>query len=122
MGKLILVVDDSVTVRQQVGFALNQAGFDIIEACDGQEGVSVIMEHPEIALVLLDIHMPRMDGLEMIDRVKQSAKNSRLPMLILTTEDSPATLKKAKTLGASGWIAKPFNVEKLISAVNWLTG
>jgi len=122
VGKLILVVDDSVTVRQQVGFALNQAGFDIIEACDGQEGVSVIMEHPEIALVLLDIHMPRMDGLEMIDRVKQSAKNSRLPMLILTTEDSPATLKKAKTLGASGWIAKPFNVEKLISAVNWLTG
>ena len=121
MGKLILIVDDSVSVRQQVGIALGQAGFEYLEACDGIEGLKAITENPKIMMVVLDINMPHMDGLEMLAEVRKIRSGSDLPIIVLTTETSPAVVKKAKQAGATGWIIKPFNVEKFISAINWLT-
>lgn len=115
--KKVLVVDDSAAVRQQVASVLSGAGFDIVEAVDGQAGRAAIESTPDIAVVLCDVNMPRMNGLEMLAEVKAEPKNAKLPVLMLTTEGQPALMRRAKELGAMGWIVKPFNPAQLIAAV-----
>ncbi|MFQ5598637.1 MAG: response regulator [Nitrospiria bacterium] len=121
MGKTILIVDDSVTVRQQVGMALGQAGFDVMEAGDGNEGISAVASNPNIAMVVADINMPNMNGLDMVVEIKKSPNNASLPILMLTTEGHPSLIKKAKEAGAIGWIVKPFNATQLIATAKKLT-
>jgi two-component system chemotaxis response regulator CheY len=121
MSKKILVVDDSATVRQQVSLALAQAGFDIVEAEDGLQGAQTIAKTPDLALVICDVNMPRMNGLDMIEQVKKDPKNSALPILMLTTEGQPALMKRAKENGAKGWIVKPFDAGLLVAAAKKLT-
>ena len=117
----ILVVDDSATVRQQVGQALRQANFDVIEACDGQDGVTKIEQTPDLKMVICDINMPRMNGLEMVEAVKQSGRiDAGLSIVMLTTEGHPDLIKRAKQAGAKGWIVKPFKPELLIAAAQKL--
>jgi two-component system chemotaxis response regulator CheY len=115
--KKILVVDDSGTVRQQVQMALRDCGFEILEASDGAEGMSKIAADRAIALVVLDVNMPRMNGLEMLEKVRECAENSELVVIMLTTEGQQYLIERAKKAGAKGWIVKPFKAELLAAAV-----
>lgn len=121
MSKKILVVDDSPTVRQQVSMALKQAGFTVVEATDGADGLSKITSDQEIKLVILDVNMPRMNGLEMLESVKQDGKNPNLQVVMLTSEGQQSMVDRAKKAGARGWIVKPFKPELLVAAVKKLT-
>jgi two-component system, chemotaxis family, chemotaxis protein CheY len=118
MAKKILVVDDSQTVRQQVGLALKQAGYEVVEAVDGLDGSQKV--DSTIAMVICDVNMPRMNGLEMLESVKGGGKNASLPFVMLTTEGQPALIDRAKKAGAKGWIVKPFKAELLVAAVGKL--
>jgi two-component system chemotaxis response regulator CheY len=113
-GKKILIVDDSETIRQRVAGALENAGFETLTAKDGVEGlVSVQRETP--AMVILDVNMPRMNGLDMLDNL--DVKKTGLPVLLLTTEVQPSLMARAKQAGAKGWMVKPVSLERLVDAV-----
>ncbi len=116
----ILVVDDSSAVRQQVSIALGQAGFEVVEAADGVDGAETIRRDPEVGMVICDVNMPRMNGLEMVEAVKADAQFADLPIIMLTTEGQPSLIKRAKAAGAKGWIVKPFKPEMLVATANKL--
>ena len=119
MAKKIIVIDDSPTVRQQVGMALKQAGFDVVEAADGEEGLAAIKNVKDAAMAICDVNMPKMNGLEMLEALALSGP--ALPVLMLTTEGQPQLVERAKKSGAKGWIVKPFKAELLVAAVKKLT-
>lgn len=119
--KKILVVDDSETIRLQVSRALEKAGFTVVEAGDGIEGLEKAA-NDDFALVLLDVNMPRMGGLDMLDRLRESPKTKTLPVLVLTTEAQQSMIVRAKKAGAAGWIIKPVKMELLVSTVAKLAG
>lgn len=121
MSKTILVVDDSATVRQQVSNALKQGGFQVIEAVDGVDGLDKIDSTPGLAMVVCDVNMPRMNGLDMIEKVHAGSRGGSLPIVMLTTEGQPAMMKRAKAAGAKGWIVKPFKANLLVAAAQKLT-
>jgi two-component system chemotaxis response regulator CheY len=118
--KRILVIDDSPTVRQQVGNVLRQAGFEIAEAVDGIDGAAKIREDQSIAAVLCDVNMPRLNGMDMLEEVKRDPKNAALPIVMLTTDGQPEHIAHARRCGAKGWIIKPFKPELLVAAVSKL--
>jgi len=120
MGAKVLVVDDSVSVRQQVRVTLEQQGFEVVEACDGLEGVAAIASG-NLDCVVCDVNMPNMNGIEMIKKVKADGANEALPILMLTTEGAKELIMQAKAAGASGWIVKPFKADLLVAAVQKLT-
>jgi two-component system chemotaxis response regulator CheY len=120
--KKVLVVDDSATVRQQVAQTLTGVGFEVVEAPDGQVGCDLIDRDATISMVICDVNMPRMNGIEMLLSVKSHPKNLALPILMLTTDGQPALIKKAKEAGARGWVVKPFNPAQLVAVVQKLTG
>jgi two-component system chemotaxis response regulator CheY len=122
MGKKIIVVDDSRTVRLQIGSALKGAGYEVIEAADGNEGVAMIEAHADAAMVICDVNMPNLNGLEMLATVKQGGRHANLPVVMLTTEAQPALVEQAKRHGAKGWIVKPFKPESLVATVRKLAG
>jgi two-component system chemotaxis response regulator CheY len=119
MGKKILIVDDSATMRMQVKFTLTKDGFDVVEAEDGVAGLVVSDANPDIAAIISDINMPNMNGFDFLKNLR--AKGVQVPVVMLTTEGSTELLEKAKSLGAKGWITKPFKPETLIAAVKKLT-
>jgi len=121
MAKTVLVVDDSSTVRQQVSLALKQAGFDILEAADGAEGIAQVSGNRAIDMVVCDVNMPNVNGLEMVERVKAKPEFGKLPILMLTTEGQPSLIKRAREAGAVGWIVKPFDANQLVQAARHLT-
>jgi two-component system chemotaxis response regulator CheY len=121
MSKRVLIVDDSATIRQQVRSALSTAGFDVVEATNGEDGVAKIRNDSAIAAVICDVNMPRMSGLELIEEIKRGGANSGVPIVMLTTEGQPALVKRAKAAGAKGWIVKPFKANLLVAAMQKLT-
>jgi two-component system chemotaxis response regulator CheY len=122
MSKRVLIVDDSVTIRQQVRMALSQAGFDVVEAVDGEDGVGKIRGDSSIAAVICDVNMPKKSGLELIEEIKSGGANSGVPIVMLTTEGQPTMVQRAKQAGAKGWIVKPFKANLLVAAIQKLTG
>jgi two-component system chemotaxis response regulator CheY len=120
--KSVLIVDDSLTVRQQVMLALASAGYRILEACDGREGVDAVRSHTEIAMVLCDLNMPNMNGLEFLDTIKGDSAGLPVPVVMLTTDGSPDLIARAKRAGAKGWIVKPFQPDLLLAAVRRIAG
>ncbi len=122
MAKTILIVDDSSTVRQQVSMALKRAGFETAEASDGREGMAMVDSNRNIGMVISDVNMPNMGGLEMVEKIKSKPENKSLPILMLTTEGQPSLIKRAKEAGAVGWIVKPFNANQLVQTAKHLTG
>jgi len=118
MAKKVLVVDDSSTVRQQVGLVLTQAGFQVVEAVDGLDGVNKIGSTPDLSLVICDVNMPQMNGIELVEKVMQDGKNAGLPILMLTTEGQASLIERAKKAGAKGWMVKPFKPDLLLAAAN----
>jgi len=122
MPAKVLVVDDSRTIRQQVATTLIQAGYDTLEAEDGVQGLSTIGARDDIALVICDINMPNMNGIEMLTAVKRQTRNAALPVLMLTTEAKADLIQQAKRVGAKGWIVKPFKPDQLAAAVRKIVG
>jgi two-component system chemotaxis response regulator CheY len=116
----VLIVDDSPTVRQQVGRALHESGIEVVEAGDGIEGIDRIAADDTIGMVILDINMPRMNGLEMLDKIKQDARTASLPVVMLTSEGQRSMIERAKQAGAKGWIVKPFKPDLLLLTVRKL--
>lgn len=121
MSKKVLIIDDSKTVRTQVREALAPAGFEVVEADDGIEGVDAINRLTDLIVVLCDVNMPRMGGIEVLETVKRELKHANLPVVMLTTEGNPELILRAKAAGAKGWIVKPFKPAMLVSAVRKFT-
>lgn len=121
MGKRILVVDDSAAVRQSVSFVLEQEGYEIIQADDGSTALTKLDGDP-YALIITDVNMPTMDGIELTRRIRQEEAYKFTPIVILTTESQSDTMNSGKEAGATGWIVKPFNSEKLLQVVKRLAG
>ena len=113
---VILTVDDSKSLRQTVSFTLRRAGYEVIEAVDGEDGIAKAMAHP-VALILADQHMPNMDGLTMIRALRERPQYSRVPILMLTTESSDEMKRQGRAAGATGWIVKPFDPDQLLEVV-----
>lgn len=104
----ILVVDDSSTVRDEVTTFLRNAGLDVISAVDGKDGLVKLKSDPGIKLVVADVNMPNMDGLTMVERIRSELGNTRVNLIMLTTESSPNMKERGKAAGVKGWIVKPF--------------
>jgi two-component system chemotaxis response regulator CheY len=120
MSKTILIVDDSATLRASVNFVLTDAGYEVIQAKDGQEGIEKLEEckrsERKINMIISDINMPVMDGITFIKDVKKGDFRF-VPILILTTESENAKKMEGKAAGASGWLVKPFKPEQLLWVV-----
>jgi len=121
MQKKVLIIDDSSSVRRQVAGALTAAGFHVLEASDGVDGAEQIRAQSDLALVICDVNMPRMDGLAMLDSLQAEIARRQLPVVMLTTEGQPEAMARAKKSGAKGWIVKPFKEHLLLGAVQKLT-
>ena len=117
MGRLILTVDDSSTMRQMITFTLMGAGFDVLEAGDGVEALEVATGK-KLDLIITDVNMPRMDGITLVQRLRALPQFKFTPILVLTTESDASMKQKGKEAGATGWIVKPFIPEKLLDVVN----
>ena len=113
----ILLVDDSVSMREMVSFTLKQAGHSIIEAEDGVQALE-IAQNKAFNLIITDINMPNMDGITLTSKLRKLEPYTFTPILILTTETSDPRKKEAKEAGATGWIEKPFDPDHLISTIN----
>jgi two-component system chemotaxis response regulator CheY len=118
--KQILVVDDSATVREQVRVALTSGGYEALEAGDGVEGLQQLATHKGISLVLCDVNMPRMNGLDMLDELRRSGRLATLTFLLLTSEGQPSLIERARRAGAKAWIIKPFQPALLLAAIRKL--
>ena len=112
----ILAVDDSASMRQMVAFTLKGAGYNVIEAADGQEALEKARTQ-HVDLVLTDQNMPRMDGISLVKALRTMHGFSGTPMLILTTESSDDMKAKGKAAGATGWLVKPFDPAKLLDVI-----
>lgn len=120
MSRKVLIVDDSPVIRNQVAMLLGTAGFEIAQAADGVQGVQALDADPGIRMVIADVNMPRMNGLDMLIAMK--AKHPKVPVLMLTTEGNPKLMQQAKASGAMGWLVKPFKSEQLLQVVKQLAG
>lgn len=122
MCKTIIVIDDSDTVRNQVKLVLDEAGYEVLEAEDGMRGAALIREHPEAALAICDVNMPRMSGLDMLEQLRALPLPEAPPVLMLTTEGRPDLVDRARAAGAKGWIVKPFKPNMLLATVKKVLG
>jgi two-component system chemotaxis response regulator CheY len=111
----ILVVDDSSTVRNEVGDFLKANGLDVSFAVDGRDGLSKLKADPAVKLVVCDVNMPNMDGLTMAEKVRSELGNTTVNIIMLTTENSAAMKERGKAAGIKGWIVKPFKGEAVIA-------
>ncbi len=121
MAKTVLTVDDSASIRQMVAFTLKSAGYTVIEAADGQEGLDKAKSNA-VNLVLTDQNMPKMDGLTLIKSLRGLPQYRSTPILMLTTESSDAMKSQGKAAGATGWLVKPFDPQKLLEVVKKVVG
>lgn len=120
--KTVLVIDDSMTIRLQVSSTLAAAGYDVSEAPDGPQALDALGAPDKPSLILCDVNMPRMSGLEFLETFKGSNSTPPVPVIMLTTEGTPDLIVRAKRAGARGWIVKPFQANLLISAVRRVLG
>jgi two-component system chemotaxis response regulator CheY len=119
--KTVLTVDDSPSVRQMVKIALSAAGYGVAEAGDGLAGLAAAKANP-VQLIVTDLNMPNMNGLEFIRALRQLAPYRGVPIVFLTTESDEAVKKDAKAAGATAWITKPFKQDQLVAVVRKLIG
>jgi len=116
VAKSILTVDDSKTIRDMVSFTLKGAGYAVHEAADGTAGLAAAGRQ-KIDCIITDLNMPGMDGLALTRAIRASAHNRATPVLLLTTEADPAKKAAGREAGATGWLVKPFNPDKLVETV-----
>ncbi len=120
MSKVILTVDDSASVRQLVSFTLSEAGYEVVQAVDGEDALTKL--NIPLNLIITDLNMPRMDGIEFICSVRGRPDYRGIPILMLTTESAMGRKQEGKAAGATGWITKPFNPEQLLAVVKKVMG
>lgn len=119
MAKLIMVVDDSASVRQVVGIALRGAGYDVIEAADGKDALGKLGGN-RVNLIISDVNMPNMDGISFVKEVKKLDAYKFTPIIMLTTEGAEEKKKEGQQAGAKAWVVKPFKPEQMLKAVSML--
>jgi two-component system chemotaxis response regulator CheY len=116
MAKRILTIDDSKTMRDMLMLTLAEAGFDVLQAVDGQNGLDVLGDQ-QVDVIITDINMPIMDGYEVIRRLRQDPNHKSTPILVLTTESEAEKKNMAREAGATGWMVKPFDPDRLVATV-----
>lgn len=116
MARLIMTVDDSASMREMVRATLVSAGYEVVEAVDGQEALDYAREN-SCDLVISDVNMPRMDGITLVHELRSLPHYRLTPLLLLTTESSQEKKLEGKRAGATGWIVKPFNPEQLLATM-----
>ena len=121
MGKIIMTVDDSASVRQMVSFTLKEAGYEVIEAIDGKDALSKLNGTP-VHMIITDLNMPNLDGIGLIRGVRISPSHKFIPIILLTTESQDSKKQEGKAAGATGWIVKPFRPEQLLGVVRKVLG
>jgi two-component system chemotaxis response regulator CheY len=118
----ILVVDDSSTVRNEVGDFLQKNGLTVALAVDGRDGLVKLKADPSIKLIVCDVNMPNMDGLTMAEKVRSELNNNSVSIVMLTTENSPVMKERGKAAGIKGWIVKPFKGDAVLPSFKKLVG
>lgn len=121
MAKTIMSVDDSTSVRQMVSFTLKTAGYNVVEAKDGLDALNKLKAGP-VNMILTDLNMPNMDGIELIREVRAGSSHKFIPIVMLTTESQAEKKQQGKAAGATGWIVKPFKPEQLLAVVKKVLG
>jgi two-component system, chemotaxis family, chemotaxis protein CheY len=121
MAKTVLAIDDSPSIRQMVSFTLKSSGYDVVEAVDGMDGLDKA-KAKSVSLVLTDQNMPRMDGLTLIKTLRGLPQYKTTPILVLTTEASDTMKTQGRAAGATGWLVKPFDPQKLVDVVRKVIG
>jgi two-component system, chemotaxis family, chemotaxis protein CheY len=120
MPKTILIVDDSSSLRTVVKIALVRAGYDVLEAGDGKEGLTQLDKAGKVNLIVSDVNMPNMDGITFVTEVKKHPRHRFTPVIMLTTEGADSKKDQGRAAGAKAWITKPFNPPQLLDAVSKL--
>jgi two-component system chemotaxis response regulator CheY len=116
MSKTVLTVDDSRTMRDMLKLALVEAGYNVVQANDGVQGLQALDNlRPDV--IVTDINMPNLDGFGLIERVRRDQRFRTIPILVLTTESDAEKKNRARQAGATGWIVKPFDPVKLVAAI-----
>ena len=118
----ILIVDDSVTVRNQLKKLLNGRGHEVVEGSDGLNGIEVFSNNLDVSLIICDVNMPMLDGLSMLEKINEDPGFPKVPIFMLTTESNPEMKVRGKAVGVRAWITKPYNDDKLIAAVDKVLG
>ena len=121
MSKTIMTVDDSASMRQMISFTLQKAGYEVVVAVDGMDAVNKL-EHTQVDMMITDLNMPRMDGIELIRSVRTTSQYKFIPIIMLTTESQDSKKQEGKAAGATGWVVKPFKPEQLIGVVKKVLG
>ncbi len=121
MALTVMTVDDSRTMRDMVSFTLKEAGYSVIEAEDGVQALDVLSKN-KADVIITDLNMPNMDGITLIKNLRGNASYRTTPILMLTTEADEAKKAAGREAGATGWIVKPFNPEKLLAVVQKVAG
>lgn len=116
-AKRILTIDDSKTMRDMLMLILSNSGFDVLQAVDGQDGINVL-ERESVDVVITDINMPKMDGYAVLEHLRRQSQYDATPILVLTTESDDEKKERARGLGATGFIVKPFNPTSLIDVIH----
>ena len=120
-SRKILAVDDSVSIRKSISFILGQEDFEVVEAENGADGLAKATAD-KFGLIITDINMPIMDGIQFIKELRNTAEHKFTPIIVLTTENQESKMQEGKAAGATGWIVKPFSSEKLIAVVKKIIG
>lgn len=121
MEKTIMTVDDSASIRMMVSFSLKDAGFGVVEAVDGVDALAKLEEY-DISMVIADVNMPVMDGIQFVKKMRVHPKYKFTPVVMLTTESHESMKEKGREAGATGWIVKPFKPDQLINVVRKVLG
>lgn len=116
MAKRVMTVDDSRTMREMVAFTLRKAGYEVQEAEDGQKAIAVLQASPA-DVIITDLNMPVMDGVTLIKALRADPKHRSVPILMLTTESDAGKKAEGKNAGATGWLVKPFDPQKLVDVI-----
>ncbi|NTV75150.1 MAG: response regulator [Holophaga sp.] len=119
MAKTIMIIDDSVSLRQVVAIALASAGYDVIEACDGQDALDKLTGQ-KVHLMICDVNMPNMDGITFLKSIRIHPAYKFTPVIMLTTEAGEDKKREGQAAGARAWVVKPFKPEQLLVAVSKL--
>jgi two-component system chemotaxis response regulator CheY len=120
MSKVILVVDDSSMMRMTVGRALREAGYDVLEAEDGEKALEQLNNSGKVNLIISDVNMPKMDGITFVQNVKEIPQYKFIPIIMLTTESQQELIEKGKKAGVRAWMVKPFDKQQLLGAIEKL--